>query len=293
MPPEHETFDEAIRVLPTDTPDEFDAYLPRSWTVHGGPINGGVTLAAAANALSVRLGEANGHPDPLCVSAFFLTAADAGPAQVHTEMIRSSRSLSTGQARLVQTDEGGAQVERLRLTATFVDLATTHAEVLTVARPPYLPPPEECFSPESMGGDSPLVVSEVMSRYDMYLDPTTAGWFGGRPSGLGQTRAWFRMRDGGEPSPLMLLQVVDALPPVAYDLGLSGWVPTLELTVYVRAKPAPGWLRIAIESVNLAGGFVEEDAEIWDSSDRLVAQARQLAKVISQPAPPPGLGWVV
>lgn len=286
-------FDEAIRAIPTGSVDTYDIHLPRSWTVHGGPVNGGVTLAAAANALSVRLGETHGHPDPLCVSAFYLTAAEAGPGQVVTEVIRASRSLSTGQARVVQIDERGAEVERLRATATFVDLTTTHAEVLTVARPPYLPPREECFSPESMGGDSPLVVSEVMSRYDMLIDPTTAGWFGGQPSGLGQIRTWFRMRDGGEPTPLMLLQVVDALPPVAYDLGLTGWVPTLELTVHVRAKPAPGWLRLNMASVNLAGGFVEEDAEIWDSSDRLVAQARQLAKVPFTPAPPPGYGWVV
>lgn len=62
----------------------------------------------------------------------------------------------------------------------------------------------------------------------------------------------------------MLIQAVDALPPVAYDLGVSGWVPTLELTVHVRARPTPGWLRIALSSVNLAGGLIEEDAEIWD-----------------------------
>jgi hypothetical protein len=29
---------------------------------------------------------------------------------------------------------------------------------------------------------------------------------------------------------------------------------------------------------NLAGGLFEENAEVWDSSDRLVAQARQLAR---------------
>ena len=44
-------FDEAIRVTPTSLVELYAIDLPRSWTVHGGPVNGGVTLAAAANAL--------------------------------------------------------------------------------------------------------------------------------------------------------------------------------------------------------------------------------------------------
>ncbi len=76
---------------------------------------------------------------------------------------------------------------------------------------------------------------------------------------------------------------MDALPPVAFDLGLAGWTPTLELSVHVRAKPAPGWLQIGLSTRNYAGGFMDEDAEVWDSTGRLVAQSRQLARVV-QPA---------
>ncbi len=285
-------FDQAIHVTPTGQPGSYEACLPTSWTVHGGPVNGGVTLAVAANALSARLKEASGHPDPLCVSAFYLSAALPGPTQVRTEIIGGSRSMSSAQASVVQHDDGGKPVERLRAMATFADLDAAPAGVLTVARPPYLPPREECLSIHELPA-SPLDDSEVMRRYDLLIDPATSGWFEGQPSGLGHMRAWFRMRDGREPTALMLLQVVDALPPVAYDLGISGWVPTLELTVHVRAKPAAGWLRIVTSSVNFAGGFLEEDAEIWDSSDRLVAQARQLAKVAVAPAAPVGYGWVV
>jgi hypothetical protein len=52
----------------------------------------------------------------------------------------------------------------------------------------------------------------------------------------------------------------------------------------VRALPAPGWLRIGLTTRNLAGGFLEEDAEVWDSGGRLVAQSRQLARA-SAPSP--------
>lgn len=86
------------------------------------------------------------------------------------------------------------------------------------------------------------------------------------------------MADGREPDPVMLLLAVDALPPVTFDLGLSGWVPTLELTAHVRAVPASGWLRVTHATRNHAGGLLEEDCEVWDSAGRLVAQSRQLAR---------------
>ncbi|MCV2463732.1 thioesterase family protein, partial [Streptomyces sp. ICN988] len=53
----------------------------------------------------------------------------------------------------------------------------------------------------------------------------------------------------------------------------------VDLTAHVRCRPAPGPLRVSITTRNLAGGFLEEDAEVWDSADRLVAQSRQLARV--------------
>ena len=56
---------------------------------------------------------------------------------------------------------------------------------------------------------------------------------------------------------------------------------------------APGWLRISTSSVDFASGFLEEDAEIWDCADRLVAQARQLAMVAATPSAPTSHGWVV
>ncbi|MGG8406308.1 thioesterase family protein, partial [Streptomyces sp. 12297] len=98
------------------------------------------------------------------------------------------------------------------------------------------------------------------------------------PSGRGEMRAWFALADGRDADPLSLLLAVDALPPTAFEMGLIGWAPTVELTTHIRCRPAPGPLRVAITTRNLAGGFLEEDAEIWDTDDRLVAQSRQLAR---------------
>ena len=78
-------------------------------------------------------------------------------------------------------------------------------------------------------------------------------------------------------SPLDLLVFADAMPPATFDLGLWGWVPTLELTVHVRGLAAPGWLRVVQRATVLRDGWVDEECLLWDSTDHLVAQARQLA----------------
>ena len=104
-------------------------------------------------------------------------------------------------------------------------------------------------------------------------------WGVGKPSGKGRMRGWIRFKDGREPDALSLLFFLDALPPVAFDLGLLGWAPTLEFSGHVRAEPAPGWLQVELTTDNLSGALLEEDARIWDSTGRLVAQSRQLAAV--------------
>ena len=74
-----------------------------------------------------------------------------------------------------------------------------------------------------------------------------------------------------------LLVLADAMPPVTLDMGLPGWVPTVELTVLVRAVPAPGWLVVRQRARLMEDGWLDEECDIWDSRGRLVCQARQLA----------------
>lgn len=253
-------------------PGVYDIDLSAGWTIFDA-VNGGYLLAVLGRALADTLP----HPDPFTVSAHYLTASQPGPAVVRTETVRTGRTLSTGQASLLQYDEAGNEVERIRVLASYGDLDALPDDVRTTATPPAIPPMDQCFGPQ----DSPAPVpgsSSIADRLMLKLDPATLGWALGAPSGKGEMRAWFGLADGRDPDPFALLLAVDALPPTAFEIGLSGWVPTVELTVHVRRRPAPGPLRVAITTRNLAGGFLEEDAEVWDSTDRLVAQSRQLAR---------------
>ncbi|MFJ4786901.1 thioesterase family protein [Streptomyces sp. NPDC088794] len=254
-------------------PGVYDVDLSAGWTVFGA-LNGGYLLAV----LGRTLADALPHSDPFTISAHYLTASRPGPAVVRTDLVRTGRTLSTGQASLFQYDDEGREVERIRVLASYGDLDALPDDVRTAAEPPAFPPMEHCFGPED--GPAPAAeTSAIADRLMLKLDPATLGWALGAPSGKGEMRSWFGLADGRDPDPFSLLLAVDALPPTAFEIGLSGWVPTVELTVHVRCRPAPGPLRVSITTRNLAGGFLEEDAEVWDGADRLVAQSRQLARV--------------
>ena len=253
------------------------AHLPEGWLI-GGAINGGVLMALGVRAMSEALAADGGGADVLAFTAHFLSASQAGPATVTPEVLRVGRTMSTAQASIHQRDEGKCPVERVRMMATFGDLAAFSEPVHRQQPPPVLPPPDQCIS-ASDGPREMLETIRILSRLDIRLDPATAGFGLGAPSLEGELRGWIRFIDGREPDLLSQPFVVDAFPPVAFDLGAMGWAPTIEFTGHVRALPAPGWLRVRLTTTNVAGGLMEEDCVVWDSTDRVVAQSRQLAGV--------------
>ncbi|MGH3510147.1 MAG: thioesterase family protein [Nocardioidaceae bacterium] len=243
------------------------------WRIGGG-INGGLLLAAVALGLRKTIGDP--HPDPLAISATYLSPTGPGTFVVRPDVVRRGRVTATAQASLLQVLDTGAEVERIRALATYGDLGSVSTDVRVMSRPPGMPPPEKCVTVADAPADF-LEHSSLLQRLDLRLDPACAGWVLGQPAGRGEFRAWLRLPDGREPDPLTLLLAIDALPPVTFDFGLYGWAPTVALTAYLRGRPAPGWLRVRTVSRNLFGGSLEEDGEVWDSTGRLVAQSRQLA----------------
>lgn len=246
----------------------YAARLEDGWRVGGG-VNGGYVLGVIGNALRAASPE---RPDPLVVSAYYLGPTVAGDAVIRTTPRRVGGSTATYAADLEQ--DGQTRVTAL---ATFGRLGDLPGDVGTTATPPDLPPPEECLG-NDLAPPEFLEIAPIQERVDIRFDPASAGWAIGRPSLRGVLQGWFRLNDGREPDPISLLTVVDALPPVTFDLGRMGWAPTMELTAHVRANPAPGWLKVRITTGNMAGGMFEEDCEVWDSAGRLVAQSRQLAR---------------
>ena len=240
--------------------------LPDTWAYGAGVLHGGWLLESLAAAAL----EHTAHPHPLAVSAHYAAAPRVGEGDVTVEVLREGRSVSTLRTRLSQ--EGAVKVEALITCGALPE--TTTGPLVQAGAPPVLPSRDVCVRNTIQDG---LPRNGITEQLEVLLDPASAGWVSGAPGGGSEVRAWVRAVDGREPDPLQLLTVADALPPVTLDLGIPGWVPTVELTVHLRAVPAPGWLRCVQRAQLVHGGWLDEECEVWDSQDRLVAQARQLA----------------
>jgi acyl-CoA thioesterase len=256
-------------------PERFEGVVDPGWTIAERP-NGGYLLAMVARAGL----EAVGQPHPLAVSAHYLAPADLGPAELEVRRLRAGRSLSTARVTLLQAGE--ARLEAL-VTAGRIDPEAA-AGWRAADGPAGLARVEDCIPgrPEMPNG----MRANLLEHVDIRVDPATSGWAVGRPGGRLEMRGWVRFTDGRAADPLALLQAVDALPPTSFELGLASWAPTVELTVYLRGLPAPGWLACVLRGQLYRDGWFDEEAEVWDSAGHLVAQSRQFAG--ARPAPPAG-----
>lgn len=271
-------FDRATAVLLRHADDEgaavHDVDVDADWSIGDKP-NGGYLLATMARAAVEATAAVEGpdHPHALSAAAAYVRPPSPGPAEVHSEVLRRGRGMSQVRARLVQDGT-------LRVDATFtVGRLRADAEPWWggEAVPATADVPAEGRTPTVGPGGVHL---PIMERVDIRLDPATAGFALGQPAGVGEIRARLRFADGRAPDPLALLYAVDALPPATFDLaGTTGWVPTLSLSVYVRAVPAPGPLVVRHRAGLVEARTVDEVCHVWDSRGRLVAQATQLAGI--------------
>jgi acyl-CoA thioesterase len=271
-------FDADSRVVAADSEGAlagvFAAELTDRWNGTAGAVNGGYMLVTCIRALALGMP----FPDPIVVSGFFLRPGTAGPATVRASVIRKGRTMAFGDSVLTQDGK-----DVVRATAAFARLASPGdgsaaapgegGPVFLDGTPPALPPPDECVGvPVGSFG-----LASIAARIE-FRSAELPGWFLGQPSGRPASEFWMRFADGREADLLSLPLLVDSTAPSVLELGAAS--TTIQLTVHLRAHPAPGWLACRAITRFVSGGYHEEDFEIWDSTGTLVAQSRQLALVL-------------
>jgi acyl-coenzyme A thioesterase PaaI-like protein len=246
----------------------YEVDLREHFAIGGNKPNGGYMLACLGRAAVTAAAEAGAaHPHPIAAGVQYVRSPDLGRAVIETEVIRVGRSASQVSTRLVQDGTAGVAA-RFTLGALHEGSTPYWGDV----PPVELPPIDTCVTFEGPPGRP-----DNGSR--LSFDPThslRAGPEGITGVGEGELRAWFRFVDDRPVDPIALLYVCDGMPPATFTILSTGWVPTLDLTAYIRAVPAPGPLRIRFRAQVIQDGFADETCEIWDSADRLVAQSTQL-----------------
>ncbi|MFN0030353.1 MAG: thioesterase family protein [Acidimicrobiales bacterium] len=262
------SFDDAL-ALQANGDGCFVADIAEGWDVRGNP-HGGYLLALVTRAM----GQVVTQPDPLTVSATYLAPPRFGEARLEVQVLRAGRRQSSASVRLVQDD-----IERVHAVATFGTLldAPPQCYAAELAAPPPMPSPEDCLPSELINQAEGMVI-RLHERLELRFHPDT-GWIVGQPSGRAELHGWMRHPAGRAPDPLALLMFSDGMPPSLFEAVGRGAVhtPTVQLTTHLFSRPEPGWVQGWFRTRVAAGGFLDEDGELWDATGKLVATTRQLA----------------
>jgi hypothetical protein len=246
----------------------YDVDLHPAYAIGGTKPNGGYLLAAMGRAAVDAAARAGAtQPHVVGAGAQYSASPDNGPAHIVTEVLRVGRTASQVRARLVQ----GEATAGIEARFTLGTLPVGSVPYWGGEAPVSIPPIDACQRPDlPMGPRDSTVLFDPATTIRLTPDGPVA-------TGDGELRAWFRYDAETSVPPWALLFVADCLPPATFGVVASGWVPTLDLTAYVRAVPAPGPLRLRFRAQLIQDGLADEVLDAWDSADRLVLQATQLA----------------
>lgn len=248
--------EEASRLTPLGD-GRYGVDLDPAFAIMGTKPNGGYLLRCLGAA---AIAAADAQPHVIAASVQYGSSPDLGPAEIATVVHRVGKTAS----------QVSATIGNVRAQLTLGDLPDGGSPYWGAVPPPPMPE---------------LELTPPPGREDrgtwMAFDPSAAlEWDDDGPprgDGSGELRALFSRGEGRPVTPLDLLYVADCMPPAIFSVVATGWVPTLDLSVYVRAVPAPGPVTIRFRVQLIQDGFADEVCEIWDSGGRLVAQSTQLA----------------
>lgn len=243
------------------------------WTVGGRP-NGGYLVAIATRAALTEAAHTGpAHPHPLATSTHFCASPQPGPLDLQAKVLRTGRS--TGQVHVRTRQEGKLCLDTV-VTVGLLDASSgsAHWDTGMPVRS------AEAYADAVPFRPAAVVFPVAMANHlDLRMEPGSLGFAQLTPSGRGALRGWLALPAEETLDPVSLQLAVDAFPPATFDVQFTGWVPTLQLTAYVRALPAPGPVQILHRAHLIADGRADESCHIWDSRGRLVAHSTQLAAV--------------
>ena len=255
-------FDHDILFEP-DGPLCFSGQITDNWSING-IADGGYLMAIVAKAM-MQHSEMKTTP---IITANFLNRCEPGDAEILIEKMSASRQFNRFQGSLRQKGK-----EKIRAFGTFSDENRECLLESCEASCPEIAELEKCLPVPEIPNYS------LFGQLDVRLDPACTGWLSGKLSAKSESKGYIKFKENRTFDVPSILLIADSFPPaVISSQGMVAWVPTIELSVNVRKIPTTEWLRCSFRTRFITCGLLEEDGEIWDQKDELVAISRQIAQ---------------
>ena len=256
----------------------YDGVLNEHWTI-GPKVHGGAMLALCANAARTEYGGADAAADgvqPIAVSGNFLWAPDPGAMRVSTTVRKRGRRIGLVDVELTQGD-------RVAVRAAITMGVPEHHVPPLLSDNPVVP----LMTPEPPPGLEPIGPGHRMAdivhlAHGCDIRPSLTTFERRSDGGPPVIEYWVRPK-GVAPDVLFALLCGDVSAPVTFGVNRFGWAPTVQLTAYLRATPADGWLRVLCTTTQIGQDWFDEDHIVVDCEGRIVVQTRQLALVPAAP----------
>ncbi len=245
----------------------YEGELTGRWNVGIG-MNGGYLAAFCLRGVLAE----SALPDPLSMTVHYLSRPLPGPATVQVTAARVGRGHATYRFELLQEAvraSGLVLTGRLREPGPY-DFAPD---------PPQGPGPDESHPVRRHDAEGESVA--LWQRLDTRVAEPEDLFFLRREAGEARTGGWTRLADGRPTDVLCIPLFLDCWPPSVFSRTMRAdetGAPTLELTVHWRNRVPAGWLNARFHTRQLAGGYIDENGELWSPDGVLVAESRQLAR---------------
>jgi hypothetical protein len=284
--------DTAVKVVPGSNHTLYRGYLTDKYNVGTSP-NGGYLMSIVVGAAKAA-GEGlfpTKYPDLLSVSAHYVSmSTEKSDVYLETSVLGSNKSSLYMQVSVKQSDQ---------LKSTFLCLLGNRTLLKGLnhfsLRAPELPAISECIDAAQALRDMLGERLNVANEYEFMVEPKSAfaqSTLVDKKIDSAVMSGWLRFPHNRPLCEKGLVFMCDSLPPPAHNIAPfsdSIWVPTIEYTVQIwdstkgKSQDSTGkdyWYRGLYETLFVANGVVQTDAQIWDQDGKhLLATSRQMARL--------------
>ena len=239
-------------------------------TPHGGYLN---ALMHKALISSVP------HSVAISSSIQYLNRIEAKDIILEVEVFKVSIGSSSGMVKLIQDNKicsvFNAICSDFDHMKGFDGLETNPPDI-------FRDMPMEKYKELNYDKVSPGLTPSFMLQLNCKIHPRHAWWDRDINENNAEARCSSYMKlDGGIPDQFALSFYVDVAPPVVSNkYGPLGWIPTYSLSTHIRQMPTTEIVFADFVAKDINKGYFEQDCNIWDLNENLVASSRQLTRIL-------------